>query len=132
MTDESTVPFIIQENDMSKTLTRIDTADNANQAIQDSRLVAVASGYVQTRILLVLWTMGETTRSELKSCLIRKQDQETATMYAQRVERFQDLVAQLEKEGAIAVNNHKLTLSATGLQLLDQGLTRPDFAVDAI
>ena len=87
--------------------------------------------FVQTRVLLALWTLGESTRSELKSSVVRKREKETGVEYAQRIILYQEVIAQLEKGEAVVINNNKLCLSDKGLQHLDQALLDSTFSFEA-
>ncbi|WP_316432262.1 hypothetical protein [Leptolyngbya sp. NK1-12] len=89
------------------------------------------SSYMQTRILLALWTLGEATKSELKASLVRKREKETAGEYESRSNSYLAAIAQLEADQAVLVNGNKLSLSETGLNLLEQGLLSPNFTFDA-
>lgn len=85
----------------------------------------------QTRILLALWTLEEATRNELKASLVRKRETETVADYEKRHNNCLKLIAQLDKEGAFVTQNNRLSLSETGLELLDQGLSNSEFVFEA-
>lgn len=85
----------------------------------------------QTRILLALWTLEEATKSELKASLVRKRETETVAVYEKRQAECLKLIAQLDKENAFVTQHNKISLSETGLELLDQGLSTSEFVFEA-
>jgi hypothetical protein len=113
---------------MPQTLNKLIKATEA-KAVKASQSQSSVS-YMQTRILLALWTMGEATRSELKASLVRKREKETTAEYEKRSNSYLAAITQLEADQALLVNGNKLSLAETGLNLLEQGLLNPDFTFD--
>ncbi len=115
-------------------LTTIDTnkvTDVANTKISQPTVTLKTSDSVQTRVLLALWTLGEATRSELKSSVARKREKETSVESEQRIVLYQEAIAQLEKAEAVAIKNNKIFLADKGLQQLDRALLDPAFSFEA-
>jgi hypothetical protein len=119
----------LEQKNMPTTLSR--SIKTTEATVTETIAAPTHTNSVQTRVLLALWTLGEATRSDLKGSLIRKREKETAAEYERRVGICQAVIAQLEKSGAIETSSNKLSLSANGLEYLDQALLDPAFSFEA-
>lgn len=83
--------------------------------------------HAKTRLLLELWDLGgaktDVSQRELMQRVVRS---------GEHVADYKPILADLEQAGAIAYVEQSITLTTPqGLQLLDQGLTSPDFEFDS-
>ncbi len=80
----------------------------------------------KTRLLLALWDMGG-AKAEVKKGELTQRIQRTNEKAAD----YQDIFQELEKAGAIALTNNKISLSSEGVQLLGEKLKSGDFEFDS-
>ena len=80
----------------------------------------------KTRLLLALWDMGG-AKAEVKKGELTQRIQRTNEKAAD----YQGIFQELEKAGAIALTNNKISLSSEGVQLLGEKLKSRDFEFDS-
>lgn len=80
----------------------------------------------KTRVLLAMWDIGG-TESEVKKGELTKR----VKRKHEKAGDYQGIFEQLEKVGAIALSKNKITLSATGVQMLRETLNSPEFEFDS-
>jgi len=80
----------------------------------------------KTRLLLALWDMGG-AKAEVKKGELTQRIQRTNEKAAD----YQGIFQELEKAGAIALTNNKISLSSEGVQLLGEKLKSGDFEFDS-
>lgn len=75
-----------------------------------------------TRLLLALWDLGATEQEVAKGQLTKR-----IVAKGKKVSDFQDIFAELQDQGAIAISKKGYTLSLKGKEVLSAGLRSADF-----
>jgi len=75
----------------------------------------------KTRLLLALWDIGASKEEVMKGQVTRR-----IVSKSQKVADYQGIFDQLEKDGAIAIDKNKFSLSPKGVELLGESLKHPE------
>jgi hypothetical protein len=75
----------------------------------------------KTRLLLALWDIGASKAEVMKSQVTRR-----IVSKSHKVADYQGIFDQLEKDGAIAIDKNKFSLSPKGVELLGESLKHPE------
>jgi len=75
----------------------------------------------KTRLLLALWDIGASNTAVMKGQVTRR-----IVSKSQKVADYQGIFDQLEKDGAIAIDKNKFSLSPKGVELLGESLKHPE------